>query len=253
VNKTVSILGCGWLGKALAQTLVSANYNIKGSTTKMENLGSLKQLGISPFILNIEADLFDTNFLDSDVLVIAITSKNISAFKNLITLIKKSSVKKVVFISSTSVYNNNDTTITEETQTNNGALAQIEQLFITTAGFKTTIIRFGGLFGYNRQPGNFFKSNKPISNPEGYINFIHRDDCISIIKNTIEQDVFGDIFNGCADSHPTRRQFYTKMIKEVGRPEPSFTENGTTQFKIISSEKLKTKLGYSFIYADLIN
>jgi len=252
VNKKVSILGCGWLGKALAQTLVSANYNIKGSTTKVENLSNLKQLGISPFIVNIETDLFDTHFLDTDVLVIAITSKNTSAFKNLITLIKKSSVKKVVFVSSTSVYNNSDTTITEETETNGGSLAQIEQLFINTTGFKTTILRFGGLFGYNRQPGNFFKNGKPITNPEGYINFIHRDDCISIIKNTIEQDVFGHVFNACTDSHPTRRDFYTHEFKKLNRITPVFDENSINEFKIINSDKLKTKIDYEFIYSDLM-
>lgn len=252
VTKNVSILGCGWLGKALAQTLNSASYNVNGSTTKTENLNALSQLNISPFIVNIESDYFDTNFLDADVLVIAITSKHITGFKNLIQRIEKSALKKVIFISSTSVYNNCNTTVTEDTETNDGPLAQIEQLFSNTIGFKTTILRFGGLFGYNRQPGNFFKSGKPISNPEGYINFIHRDDCISIIKNAIEQNVFGDLFNACSDSHPTRREFYTNEFNKVERQEPTFTETGETQFKIISSEKLKVRFGFVFTYADLM-
>jgi len=253
LNTKISILGCGWLGKALAQTLISANYNIKGSTTKMENLASLKQLGISPFIVNIEADLFDTNFLNTDVLVIAITSKHITGFKNLIDYIGKSAIKKVIFISSTSVYANNNKIITEETETNGGPLAQIEQLFINTTKFKTTILRFGGLFGYNRQPGNFFKSGKSITNPEGYINYIHRDDCISIIKNCIEQDTFGHVLNACTDSHPTRREFYTNEFKKVGRNTPIFNEVSKNEFKIINSDKLKTKMDYEFIYPDLMN
>lgn len=252
MNKKVSILGCGWLGKALATELLSDNYNIKGSTTKTENLNSLSQLGITPFKVNIESNSFDSEFFGTDVLIIAITSKNTSAFKNLITYIEKSTVKNVIFISSTSVYNTSNTTITENTKTNDGPLAQIEQLFINTTTFKTTILRFGGLFGYNRQPGHFFKSFKPISNPEGYVNFIHRDDCINIIKNCIEQDTFGYVFNACSDSHPTRRDFYTNEFKKVGRTVPLFDEASTNEFKIINSKKLKGRLSYSFIYSDLI-
>ena len=252
MTKKVSILGCGWLGKALAETLISENYTVKGSTTKTENLTNLYDLGISPFIVNVETDWFDTEFLSTDILVIAITSKQILGFKKLISFIEKSNVKKVIFISSTSVYNTNNSTITEETETNGTQLAQIEELFINATNFKTTILRFGGLFGYDRQPGYFFKSGKPISNPEGYINFIHRDDCINIIKNTIEQDVFGYVFNACADSHPTRREFYTKMFKKIGRPEPTFSKHDEPQFKIISNEHVKIKLGFTFIYADLM-
>jgi nucleoside-diphosphate-sugar epimerase len=246
VNKKVSILGCGWLGKALAETLISDDYNIKGSTTKTENLNGLNQLGISPYIVNIENNSINAQFLDTDILVIAITSKNTSAFKSLIALIEKSNVKKVIFISSTSVYDNSNKTITEGTETNDGLLAQIERLFINTTTFKTTILRFGGLFGYNRQPGNFFKHGKPISNPKGYINYIHRDDCISIIKNCLEQNVFGHVFNACADSHPTRRDFYTNEFKKSGRTEPIFDEISSNKFKIINSDKLKTELNYTF-------
>jgi len=252
VNKNVSILGCGWLGKALAKNLLSANYNIKGSTTKTEKLNDLNQLSIIPFIVNIESNSIDSQFLNSDVVVIAITSKHITGFKKLIELIEKSNVKRVIFISSTSVYNNSNITITEDAETNNSPLAQIEQLFINAISFKTTILRFGGLFGYDREPANFFKRGKPISNPEGYINFIHRDDCTGIIKNTIEQDIFGHVFNACTDSHPTRREFYTNEFKKIGTTGPIFVENGVTQFKIICSEQMKMRLRYSFIYADLL-
>ena len=55
-------------------------------------------------------------------------------------------------------------------------LLEIENLFLNNFHFKTTIIRFAGLFGYNRKPGNFFKDGKIIPDPKGFVNMIHQDD-----------------------------------------------------------------------------
>lgn len=253
MNTNISILGCGWLGKALAKSLISDNYSIKGSTTKNENFPVLESLNITPFKIDIESNSPDvSHFLDTDVLIIAITSKHTSAFKHLIESIEKSNLKKVIFVSSTSVYENTNSIVTEETLTKGTPLAKIEQLFINTNTFQTTILRFGGLYGYDRQPGHFFKSAKPISNPKGYINFIHQDDCINIIKNIIQQEAFGYVFNACTDSHPTRKEFYSHEFKKVGRAAPIFDDSSINQFKIISSEVMKSKLNYEFIYADLM-
>jgi nucleoside-diphosphate-sugar epimerase len=258
LNKRISILGCGWLGKHLAKDLVKHNYVVKGSTTTASKLNDLEAIGITPYLIDIkETDMNISDFLISDILIIPVTSKDIGAFRQLIHAIEQSiklnkGPKKIIFISSTSVYNLNNTTVTENTPKKHIVLAEIEDLFFENNSFKTTILRFGGLFGYNRQPGNFFKTNKPIPNPEGYINFIHRDDCVNIIKNIIEQDVFGEVFNACAYSHPTRRDFYTNEFRKVGREEPTFDEDSANDFKIIDSSKLLNILGFEFKFGDLM-
>ncbi len=68
---------------------------------------------------------------------------------------------------------------------------------------KTTIVRFGGVIGYNRNSGKFFSKGSPVHNPDSNVNFIHRDDCIEIISQLVEQEVWGEVFNCCADTHPT--------------------------------------------------
>jgi len=253
MKQKISILGCGWLGKALAIELVNKQYSIKGSTTSSEKIDQLKACGLEPFTLDISNQQNDiTAFLNTDILIILITSKNIDDFSNLISQIENSKIKKVIFISSTSVYPNTNRKVSEETPTKNTVLAEIEQLFRHNTIFKTTIVRFGGLFGYDRQPGNFIKPDKKIANPEGYINFIHRDDCVQIIEQIITQNLWGETLNACADSHPTRRAFYKKEMNKIGRPEPQFNEIAPTEFKIISSNKLKTLLNYSFKYSNLM-
>ena len=185
MNQRISILGCGWLGLALAVNLIDKGHRVYGSTTSNTKVNKLEAKGITPFVIDIsEKDFNIIDFLVTDILIIAITSKNHNDIKNLIKKIEKSKVQKVLFVSSTSVYPNTNGIVTEETNTNNSPLANIENLFKTNSFFETTIIRFGGLFGYDRKPGNFIKSDKKIENPEGFINFIHREDCIQIIEKS---------------------------------------------------------------------
>jgi len=253
LNKKISILGCGWLGMTLALELIEKGYNVSGSTTTHSKLSKLKSNGITPFVIYIGDENIDiSEFLHAEILIIAIPSKNIEDFKNLIREVEKSEIHKVLFISSTSVYSNTNSIVTEETFTNNTPLASIESLFKSNPCFETTIIRFGGLFDYDRKPGNFIKSGKTVNNPEGYINLIHRDDCIQIIEQIIVKNIWNTILNACADTHPTRREFYLKEAKKLGRTHVSFNEQSENSYKIVSSQKLKNLLNYEFDYSNLM-
>lgn len=145
--KDVSVLGCGWLGKPLAISLLNEGFKVKGSTTSEEKLELLEDNGIEPYIVDIsEFEEFDS-FLNSDILIIAITSKDVDGFENLISQIENSSIQKVIFISSTSVYGRVNKVMTEEDEVLNTPLAEIENLFRENTFFETTIVRFAGLFG----------------------------------------------------------------------------------------------------------
>ena len=116
MKNSISILGCGWLGLPLAKILVKKGYSIKGSTTSEVKIEKLKSIGVQPFIINLgNRDFEFDNFLSSEVLIIAIPSKNVADFKNLISHIEISKIKKVLFISSTSVYPNSNSIVTDET------------------------------------------------------------------------------------------------------------------------------------------
>ncbi|WP_299522784.1 NAD(P)H-binding protein [uncultured Lutibacter sp.] len=249
----ISILGCGWLGLPLASKLASEGYVVYGSTTSISKLDKLKSEGITPYLIDISnLDNNISGFLNSEILIIAITSKNINDNKKLLQRIETSHIKKVIFVSSTSVYENSNQIVTEESSTKNTQLLHIEKLLIENKKIKTTIIRFGGLFGYNRKPSNFIPLNKKMENPEGFVNLIHRDDCIKIIEQLILKNVWDTILNACADSHPKRRDFYTKENLKLGNKNTQFNENSLNEYKIISSEKLKSTLDYNFEYSDLM-
>lgn len=250
--KTVSILGCGWLGKPLAKSFVNKGYNVKGSTTSVEKLELLEKDGISPFLIDISLDINIVEFLKTDVLIIPITNKNPQDFERLISKIEKSPVKKVIFISTTSVYPRINKVMTEESKTIETPHKQIEDLFRQNINFKTTIIRFAGLFGGDRHPANWFRNGRKIPQPNGFVNMIHREDCIAIIEKIIEKNLFGEIYNACANHHPTRIEFYTKARMRKGFEMPVFKLNEDLEWKIISSDKVQKALHYKFIYDDLL-
>lgn len=254
IKSTVSILGCGWLGEPLAKHLIGQGYTVKGSTTSKNKIQRLELAGINPFIINLDALTNNClTFLDSEILIIAITSKNNDGFRNFIHQIENSKIKKVLFVSSTSVYSESNKIITEDADLKPSSLVKIENLFKTNDAFQSTIIRFAGLIGYDRQPGKFYPEGKKISNPKGPVNMVHRDDCILIIEQIIKKEIWNETFNVCADTHPSRREFYTKAALDIGHNAPDFEEMGSNEQKIVSNQKLKNILAYEFKYSDLLD
>lgn len=270
--KRISILGSGWLGLPLAIELNKIQYQVKASSRSLERLTRLRKANIEGHAFDIEAlepgkILTEDDFLQADILVINITSKNIEAFEKLITEIEKTTIQQVLFISSTSVYRNSDhlnaAPVTEDDLGELKAcpLLKIENLFQNNPNFQTSIIRFSGLIGYQRHPGRFFLTKtdndevycKTIKNPDAQVNMIHRDDCIEIIKAVIAQNCWREVFNACASQHPTRREFYHAALKHLGDYEPIFSGQTDSVGKIISNEKVKDLLNYTFIHDDLLD
>lgn len=273
MNK-ISILGCGWLGLPLAKSLLSKGYEVKGSTTSESKLGLLKNAGISPFQIQLEADQIIGNmeeFLkETDVLVIDIppglrretsTSNEmtfVNKVKTLIPFIEKSGAQKVIFMSSTSVYGDSFpiVEITEETQPNPDTesgkqLVIAETLLQSNPNFKTTVIRFGGLLGEDRHPVKFLAGRTNVENPDAPVNMIQREDCIGVIEKALEfarndKWEWNQTFNAVAPQHPTRKNYYHKKADILNLPLPTFAENSESKGKMISSKKVETILDYSF-------
>lgn len=248
-------MGSGWLGLPLAGHLVSMGHSVKASTTSEGRVSELTTINAAPFLIDIGSlSSSIQGFLQSNILIINIPSKNIDGFSGLIKEIEKSDIEKIIFISSTSVYEDKNKTILESDGEESGLspLITIENLFRNCGKVKTTIVRFGGLIGYSRNPGMFFSSGRLVSNPDSNVNLIHRDDCIGIISQIIEQGIWGEVFNCCTDTHPSKREFYTRAAESIGMPAPEFVDADSKSYKIISNEKVKQVLNYKFLHPDLM-
>ncbi len=271
----VSVLGCGWLGLPLAKALIQEGYVVKGSTTSVDKQDLLENAGITHFPIALETENFsapvDEFLAESETLIIAIPPKlrgknkdysdaNKNSFvkkiENLLPYIENSTVKNLLFISSTAVYGDANATINDETPlspvTESGKqLAEIEILLNQNPHFKTTILRFGGLIGPDRNPAQFLAGKENVANPEAPINLIHLDDCIGIILRILDTNSWGIQLNAVTPNHPSRKEYYTQKALESNLTPPTFNESIPSVGKTILSDRLIQLLDYQFIQLDL--
>lgn len=265
MNKKITIAGLGWLGLPFAAQLKTLGYQVKGSVTDSDKAKMLTQNGITTYPLMIAEEgvtgFPDRLLADTDVLVIMIPPglrKNTGAnyalrMARFLHLIETSEIKKVILVSSTSVYDDAQGIVTEkdipQPQTNAGKqLHDVEQIFFNSPSVKTTIVRFGGLYGGTRNPVKFLAGRKNLNNGEAPVNLIHLKDCIGILLKIIQKDAFGHIFNAVTPTHPTKAAYYTQQAKLLGLEPPSYIKGSTNDetFKQVNSVHLSTVLGYTF-------
>ncbi len=260
----ISILGCGWLGFPLAKALIKDGFSVKGSTTSTEKISLLQSAGIEPFIIQLEEEKISESITDflahSQILIIDIppklrsnsTENFVAKIATLLPFIEKSTIEKVLFVSSTSVYGEDNLHVTEATPLNPDSeggrqLAIVESLLQKNSHFETTILRFGGLIGEDRNPVRFLSGRENIENPDAPINLIHQDDCIGIIEKIIALNSWNEIFNAVAPYHPSRKEYYTQKAADLNLALPKFVHSNTFVGKTILSDKLIKLLQYSFI------
>lgn len=237
---------------------------MKGSTSTAGNLEFLQQAGIEPYLVNVAEDTIEGDLhalvQETDVLIINFPPGRIPDIeeihpRQMDQIIRKvSAQQKVIFVSSTSVYQNTNSIVTEELElhpekSSGIALLRAEQLLKNYFQDRLSILRLAGLVGYDRLPGRFLANKKEVKNGNAPINIIHRDDCIGLIEQLLDQERWGEIYNGCADEHPLRKEYYTRAARMIGLVPPLFAEEEPTVYKIVSNEKSRKELGYSYKYS----
>lgn len=265
--KKVSIIGCGWLGLPLGGFLVRNGYEVLGSTTREEKLDQLQEEGIQPFLLNVGSQISGLNWeklFQSETLILNIPPRRRIAdietiypkqVRTIFEAAKAGSVKQLLFVSSTGVYGNTNQVVTEEDnltpeRASGKALVVSENFLKEQKDISTTILRLAGLVGGERKAGRFLAGKKELSNAKAPVNLIHRDDCIRIIYQILQQNQWGLILNAAADEHPEKATFYKVQTAKLGLEAPTFQEQDEPSYKIISNQKLKAVLNYTFLHPD---
>ncbi len=264
--RSVSILGCGWLGLPLAKHLLHLHYPVLGSTTSAEKIAVLQGCGIRPFLLEATPRLKGEKispFFNSSLLFLNIPFErhleDPSFYKkqilSVVEHIHQGRVEFVIFAGSTAVYPQTLKEATEDVVFRpNSARAQVllevEQLLLNDPKFKTTVVRFGGLYGPGRPLGRFLAGKKGLSGGEQPVNLIHQQDCVRVVSEIIGHDVRGEIFNAVSDAHPTRKALYTAAAKRAGLEAPEFSSEPRRPYKLVRNDKLKKRLDFVFLRPD---
>jgi len=243
--KKVSILGCGWVGKALFQTL-KHEYEVNCSVKTQASYDALK--GKNRFLLSVD-NFYHENFYNVDVMVIAIPPRGeyLETLTKLLSFLP--STTELILLSSTSVYSQKEGIVREEDTLKiiqPTLMLQAERL-VASLRSDVVILRLGGLMGYERIAGKYTAGKMKAH--DAPVNYIHRDDVVAVIKLCIESDTRAEVFNVVAPLHPKQSEVYALNAKQFGW-ENTYFDFDELRGKVVSSEKLIAYFNYQFLKAN---
>ncbi len=240
----IGLIGSGWLAHPLALALQDQNHQVYVTTRHREKQKQLQEQGLTTEIYQIGEPL-PASLRAADVLIIATPSKDIVAHQRLLTELLQLPKLRPIFISSTSVYDEDGKTHTEDSPgiLSEKPLYKIEQLMRQHPN--TTIIRCGGLIGPKRHPGRYY-SGKTIKNPQAPVNLLPQVDAIGIIGMVVNKGLVNTVINACSDDHPLKGDYYPKMTQQLELPAATIGTKSDNFGKTVNTDRLTLQLNYQF-------
>lgn len=255
--KSVSVIGCGWLGQPLALELVREGYRVLGSTTSTSKVPYLEYEGLKMHVCdfgpgqsNDTGDLFQ-----SDCVIITVppdgkkrpgedmeVHRTIS--RHLLT-----SRAHVIFCSSTSVYPDVNDELEEDDANESSAMYRRELLYKTLPS-PVTIVRLGGLIGPGRHPVTFYSDDHLLKRPFSAVNMTTLEDAVAGIMH-LAMGGYTGTFNLVHPHHPDRDDFYNYCAKRTGFDKPLFDLKDQFHGKRVSSKRITRLTGFEFMYKKL--
>lgn len=235
MKNSISIIGLGNIGAPLGEALKLDGHKVLGTTRQREKAQVLEALGIKVSLLSYP-ELPSAELLSSDIIVL-----NIPPFTGQLSWFQSWNWKTyswVIFLSSTSVYQDSPVVVTEESPLKESELVA-QGKWIQERFQSSTILRLGGLLGGNRHPGKSLSGKKELKGSRHAVNLIHHEDVVGFIQTVIRKQLTNHIFNVVSDEHSSREEFYTSFAKSRNLPEPQFDESDRSLGKVVSNEKMK--------------
>lgn len=267
---TVLVLGCGWLGMALARSLAAVGHPVLGTTTSPDHLPAMEAAGIRPHLLRLGTDfgapaeqLLHHLLRAADVLVLNVPPRaaTAGAYPNLLRPVHRAvaaaGTGHVLFVSSTSVYPNEPRVMREadavSTRDAASDVLRAEGHFVPRYGqWKSSVVRLGGLIGPGRAPGRFLAGRRALAQGNAPVNLLHLTDAVGVLTGIIAHGAWGHTFNVCAAQHPRRRDFYPAAAEFLALESPTFQDENGASGKTIDSSLVRNVLPYEFQHDDVL-
>jgi nucleoside-diphosphate-sugar epimerase len=263
----VLVIGCGYVGTPLAESLAAAGHEVVGVSRAHPEFAAT--------VSHIPCDITRPDEIarlprEFDWVVNAVSSTKGGVneyravyFEGTKNLLSHLQFRKYVFTSSTSVYGQSDGSLVTETSAAEPAsptsrvLRDTEELLLRS-GRPAIVLRVAGIYGPGRGHlfQQFLRGEVRIHGDGGrFINMIHRDDVVAAIIKTLDSGRPNEIYNVVDDEPVTERVFFEWLAKNLQRDmPPSLPESerasrkrGATN-KRISNGKLRNELAFTLKY-----
>lgn len=257
-QKVLGIIGCGWLGTAVATHFIQHNWIVKGTRRSEEKMAHLELLGVQPFRFELGAAALPQDFSKHlDLLLISVppqlrggeNSTFIDHMKSLSKDLQKVLSKncQVIYTSSTGVYPNSGGPFSELSQwTADSERAQkllTAEEAIAALPHKKTILRLAGLVGPDREPVRSLSGRTHIAGGNKAANLIHQKDVVKLIWSLSKESDPAPIINGVFPQNIKKSDFYKAKALQLNIPPPHFDHSNEPIDRLIHS---KVFLGFTY-------
>jgi nucleoside-diphosphate-sugar epimerase len=263
----ILIVGAGDIGGTLARHLQQQGHEVTTVRRSDKPMGE----GITA----LQADVADPETLTVleqpvDIVVYSVASPEFSkegyhtfyykGLRNVLKAVRRQSPKRVLFVSSSSVYHQMEGEwVDETTATEPASFAGKEMLAAEQALLKDklpgTVVRFTGIYGpgRNRMIEQARHGGHCDPEPPVWTNRIHRDDCIGVlsllIDRALNEQPLDDVYLATDDEPATLFDVLEWMKDRIGDVDPDHDMPEVTRRanRRCSNQRLKA-LGYEFKY-----
>ncbi|MDJ0601033.1 MAG: SDR family oxidoreductase [Crocosphaera sp.] len=280
LDKKVAIIGCGYVGKAVANYWYQKGYFVTGTTTREEKISSeLESITHRPIVMRgDDLEAVETVINNQEIILVSIAPISdrqvdaeaygqtyIPTAKNLVTALENNStVKQVIYLSSGSVYGDQkgewvDETSPLDTDNKYGqVLVEAESIILelNQKDIKACVLRLGGIYGPGRE------LDKRIGRMAGKIlpgtgenctSWIHLDDIVQGIEFVHQKQCSG-IYNLVNDVKLTSKDL-CNLICDRQQLERVSWDTSKPSFSTLNARVTNSKIkeeGYQFIYGDTV-
>jgi nucleoside-diphosphate-sugar epimerase len=266
------ILGGGYIGRSLHDYWKAESQRRLTITTTSPNKVQTLSSKTTKVVLANGNDEEGLKILlaAAEELIIAIAPKNRSSYKStyldtantLCSALKENnSIRRLVYLSSTSVYGDRNGEWTSEEELlnpiseNGKILSETEEVYLKKfqSNVSITILRLAGLYGPGRSHESRIKRLSGSSLPgtgEEFSNWVHQEDVVRAIDWVLKNQLNG-VYNICCDDHPTKKEFYDSISNGMKLSKVNWDISKVSLRKgnkRISNSKIK-KTGFSFLHS----
>lgn len=269
----VVILGCGYVGKAVAQRWRS-HLRVTATTTTPARVAELEPLADRVVVLRgkDEAGLRSL-LLKQTIVLLSVGAPNADSYeetyletaKTLVTALARTpNVQQVIYTGSYAVYGDRQGAWVDETSAiapvnrNGEILADTEQVLLSAGSdrLKVCVFRLGGIYGPGRELGKIFRRAAGTTRPGNgtdAANWVHLDDIVGAIEFARQHTLEG-IYNLVGDRPITSRELLDRVCTQNNLPPVTWdaTQPSLRPYNAkVSNQKLRSA-GYSFQHPETV-